>query len=260
MYSFDYAKPNSAADAAAIAKADEDAVFLAGGMTLIPTMKQRLRAPTQVLDLNGLTTLSGIAVGSGAVTVGALTRHAEVAKSTAIAALAKLAGGIGDPAVRNRGTLGGSIANNDPAADYPAAVLALNATVVTTAREIAADDFFTGMFSTALEPGELITTVRFPVPDKAGYAKFPHPASRYVMAGAFVAVTGGQVRLAINGAGPCVFRWAEAEARLAARLAPEALDGLALDASDLNSDMHGSADYRAHLALVMAKRAVASAA
>ena len=191
-----------------------------------------------------------------------MTRHAEVAESPevqkAIPALAKLAGGIGDPMVRNRGTIGGSIANNDPAADYPSAVLGLGATVHTSKRNIPGDEFFTGMFETALEPGEMVTAVTFPVPEKAAYMKFPNPASRYAIVGVFVSKTGGNVRVAVTGAGPCVFRAEEMEKALAKDFSPKAIEGIKLSAADLNADIHASADYRAHLIGVMARRAVAA--
>jgi aerobic carbon-monoxide dehydrogenase medium subunit len=263
MYDFNYNAPKSTGEAISIVSGDEDAMYLAGGMTLLPTMKQRLRQPSQLVDLNGVADLAGVSETASGLTIGAMTRHADVAASAVVAnvipALAKLAGGIGDPQVRNRGTIGGSISNNDPAADYPGAVVGLGATVVTDKREIAGDDFFTGMFSTALEPGELVTAVKFPKAERAAYAKFPNPASRYAMVGVFVAKTGGGVRVAVTGAGPCVFRWAEAEAALSANFSVDAVKALKLPADDLNSDMHGSADYRAHLVGVMLARAVASA-
>ena len=264
MYAFQYHRPTSLADAAAGLAANEEAKLVAGGMTLIPTMKQRLAAPSDLIDLGGIGELQGILVDRGSgVVVKAMTPHAAVAGSkevqAEIPALAHLAGHIGDPQVRNRGTIGGSIANNDPAADYPAAVLGLGATVKTNRREIAADDFFTGMFETALEPGEIVTAVRFPKPERAGYAKFPNPASRYPIVGVFVAKTAAGVRVAVTGAGPCVFRSKELEQALTASFTPEAVDGVSIPADDLNSDIHASADYRAHLVKVMAKRAVQAA-
>lgn len=263
MYDFSYKKAASADEAASLFSGSDDAVFMAGGMTLIPTLKQRLASPSDVIDLGGASSLAGISAGGGVVTIGAMTTHAAVAGSTevkgAIPALAALANGIGDPAVRHRGTIGGSVANNDPAADYPAAVLALGATIHTNKREIAADDFFTGMFETALEEGELITKFTFPVPEKAAYSKFPNPASRYAIVGVFVARTSGGVRVAVTGAGPGVFRAADMEKALSGNFSPDAISGVKVDASDLNSDIHASAEYRAHLVGVMAKRAVAAA-
>ncbi len=242
----------------------QDAKALAGGMTLLPTMKQRLAAPSALIELKDVPELSGLSREGDTLVVGAMTRHVEVARSpvvqAAIPALAKLAAGIGDPHVRNRGTLGGSLANNDPAADYPAAVLALGATVVTSKRRLAADDYFTGLFETALEPGELITSVIFPIPQKAAYMKFANPASRYALVGVFVAKTAGGVRVAVTGAGAHgVFRPQAFEAALNANFSASALDGVSVPASGLNSDLHADADYRAHLIGVMAKRAVAAA-
>jgi carbon-monoxide dehydrogenase medium subunit len=264
MYEFDYARPASVADAVALLKADGEAKPVSGGMTLLPTMKQRLAKPSKVVDLSGIAALKGIKVEGGKVTIGALTRHADVASSKdvakAIPALAKLAGGIGDPAVRNRGTIGGSVANNDPTADYPAAVLALGATIVTDKRRIEAEKFFQGMFTTALEPGELITAIEFPVPEKAAYMKFPNPASRYAMVGVFVAKGSAGVRVAVTGAGQGgVFRHAAMEAALGASWSPDAVAKITTPAADLNGDIHASPEYRAHLVGVMAKRAVAAA-
>ncbi len=263
MYDFEYHKPTSVADAVKILSADSDARPISGGQTLLPALKHRLNKPTSVVDLSGIAELKGIKRDGDKIVIGAMTRHADVANSAevkaAIPALAQLAGSIGDNQVRNRGTIGGSVSNNDPAADYPSAVLALNATIVTSKRRIAADDFFQGMFTTALDAGELLVAVEFPVPEKAGYAKMKNPASRYVMAGAFVAKTGGQVRVAINGAAACVFRQAEMEKALAASWSPAAVAGVVQPADDMNSDIHGSAEYRAHLVTVMAKRAVAAA-
>lgn len=260
MYNFEYLKPRSLPDAINALKAHDDGKLLAGGMTLIPTLKQRLAQPSHLIDLAGIPDLSGIAASAGEVVVGAMTTHATVARSAevgrAIPALMQLAGGIGDPHVRHRGTIGGSIANNDPSADYPAAVLALNATITTNARRIAADDFFTGMFETALEPGEIIVSVSFPVPEKAAYLKFRNPASRYAMAGVFVARTAGGVRVAVTGAGAGVFRQAEMEQALARNWVPDAIDGIAQSAAGLTEDIHGTAEYRAHLVGVLAKRAL----
>ena len=263
MDDFTFARPGSLEEAAAARDAAEDGLYLAGGQTIIPVMKQGLAMPTALVDLAGIAELRGIAVADGTVTVGAMTRHAEVAASAdvegAISALAHLAGGIGDAQVRNRGTIGGSLANNDPAADYPAAVLGLGATVHTDRRAIAADDFFHGLFETALDEGELITRVAFPVPERAAYAKFPNPASRYALAGVFVALTGDGVRVAVTGAAGGVFRVPDMEEALSGDFSPSALEGVAVSADDMNADMHGSAEYRAHLVSVMAKRAVAKA-
>ena len=263
MYDFGYSKPASLADAVKALSSDADAKALAGGQTFIPVLKQRLAKPSQVVDLSGLG-LSGITVSGNTVTIGAMTRHCDVAASAdvkaKIPALAALASHIGDEAVRHRGTIGGSLANNDPAADYPAAVLALGATIKTDRRSIKADDFFQGMFTTALDQGEIITAVEFPVPAKAAYEKFPNPASRYAMVGVFVAQTGGGVRVAVTGAGQGgVFRHAAMEAALAANFSAAALDGVSTPQDDMNNDIHASSEYRAHLVGVIAKRAVAKA-
>jgi carbon-monoxide dehydrogenase medium subunit len=262
-YPFEYHRAASLADAEMKLKASPDAKLLAGGQTLIAAMKMRLAQPSDLIDISALKDLSFIRVDRNTVVIGAGTRHFEVANSAditrAIPALGQLAESIGDPAVRHVGTLGGSLANNDPAADYPAAVLALDAVIKTRRRSIAAGEFFTGMFSTALEPDEIITEVSFPVPERAGYAKFPNPASRYAMAGVFVAKSSSGVRVAITGAGPCVFRSPEMEAALARRFTPEAIANIAIDPADLNSDIHGSAEYRASLVTAVAKQAVAAA-
>jgi carbon-monoxide dehydrogenase medium subunit len=264
MYSFNYQKTKSVADAAAALGKNADAKLLAGGQSLIAAMKLRLAQPAQLVDLGDVAELRGIKVDGTNVTIGAMTRHAEVASSAdvkkAIPALAALAGMIGDRMVRNMGTLGGSVAHNDPAADYPAAVLGLGATVITNKRKIAADDFFKGMFETALQAGEIITAVSFPAPKRAAYMKFKNPASRYAMVGVFVAETAGGPRVAVTGAGPGVFRVPEMEKALAGKFAPESVANIAVKASGLNSDIHASAEYRAHLITVMAKRAVAAAA
>ena len=262
MYDFQYHRPQSVADAAKAIGAASDGKLMAGGMTLIPTLKQRLARPSDVVDLGRIAELRGIKRDGNAIVIGAMTRHDEVATSdvvkSAIPGLARLAGMIGDPQVRNRGTLGGSIANNDPAADYPAAVLALGATVITNKRKIAADDFFKGMFETALGEDEIITAVSFPIPEKAGYAKFRNPASRYAIVGVFVAKTGGGVRVAVTGAGPVVFRQKEMEAALSKNFSADAIAGIKVKEDGLNADIHASAEYRAHLVGVMAKRAIAS--
>ncbi len=262
-YPFEYTRARSLEEAVALAAKEPDAKILAGGQTLIPTMKQRLAAPPRLIDISRLSELSFIRRDGDTLVIGATTRHAEVASSPevvrAIAALAVLAGEIGDPAVRHMGTIGGSLANNDPAADYPAAALGLGATLTTNKRSLAADEFFTGMFSTALEDGEILTEISFPLTEKAGYCKFPNPASRYAMVGVFVAKTKSGARVAVTGAGPCVFRVPQMEAALGARFAPEAVAGITVPADDLNSDLHASAEYRAHLVTVMAKRAVEAA-
>jgi len=262
MYDFTYQKPASLADAAKAIAAAEDGKLMAGGMTLIPTLKQRLARPSDVVDLGKIGELAGIKQEGNAIIIGAMTRHADVASSDlvkkVIPALAELAGMIGDPAVRNRGTIGGSIANNDPAADYPGAVVGLGATVTTNKRKIPGDDFFTGMFETALEPNEIITAVSFPAADKAAYTKFRNPASRYAIVGVFVAKTGSGVRVAVTGAGPCVFRVPEMEQALAKSFTADAIKDIKVPASNLNSDIHASSEYRAHLITVMAKRAVAA--
>jgi carbon-monoxide dehydrogenase medium subunit len=263
MYEFEYQKPASLDDVTRLL-GDEDAKLVAGGMTLIPTLKMRLAKPTQLVDLAAIPSLKGISEDGDAIVIGAMTRHADVNRSDvvkrAIPALAAMAGMIGDPAVRNRGTIGGSVANNDPAADYPAAVVALNATVRTNKREIAADQFFTGMFETALQPGEILTAVRFPKVAQANYQKFRNPASRYAIVGVFVAKTPAGVRVAVTGAGPSVFRQPEMEAALAKSFTPDAIKDIQIKADGLNSDIHASAEYRAHLVNVMARRAVAACA
>jgi carbon-monoxide dehydrogenase medium subunit len=263
MYEFDYHRATSLDDAAS-RLGDADAKLVAGGMTLIPTLKLRLAKPSQLIDLGALPALKGISEEGDAVVIGAMTRHAEVNRSAvvkrAIPALAALAGMIGDPAVRNRGTIGGSIANNDPAADYPAAIVALNATVRTNRREIAADNFFTGLFETALQSGEIVTAVRFPKVAQANYQKFKNPASRYAIVGVFVARTPAGVRLAVTGAGACVFRVPAMEAALARSFTANAIKDIAIPDDGLNADIHASAEYRAHLVNVMARRAVAGCA
>jgi len=264
MYDFAYVRPKSLAEAeAALKKAGEDGKLLAGGQTLLPTLKQRLARPETMIDLASIAELKGVKVDGKTVVVGAMTPHDDVARSAdvrkAIPALAHLAGHIGDPQVRNRGTIGGSIANSDPAADYPAAVLGLGATVVTNKRSIAADDFFKGIFTTALAADEIVKSVSFPVPEKAGYAKFDQPASRFALVGVFVAKTASGVRVAVTGAGPSVFRVKEMEDKLAASFTAQAIEGVKVSAKGLNSDIHGSAEYRAHLVNVMARRAIAAA-
>lgn len=263
MYDFSFRRPLSVDEAVSILKAHEDAKLLAGGQTLIPTLKQRLAMPTDLVDLRGLDDLKGIREEGGRLVIGAGETHADVAASPVVAraipALAYLAGQIGDPLVRHMGTLGGSIANNDPAADYPAAVLGLGATVHTNARAIPADEFFVGLFETALETDEVILRVEFPVPANAGYAKLPNPASRYATVGVFVSEAGGEVRVAVTGAGPGVFRVADMEAALGENFAADAIDGIAVSADEMSGDMHASAEYRAHMVGVMAKRAIDAA-
>jgi carbon-monoxide dehydrogenase medium subunit len=263
MYAFEYQKAKSVDDAAKIIAKDSDAKVLAGGQSLVATMKLRLSKPSTVVDLGSITGLSGIKVDGKNVTIGAMTRHAEVAASAevkkAIPALASLAGGIGDRMVRNMGTIGGSIAHNDPAADYPAGVLGLGATVVTNKRKIAADDFFKGLYETALGKGEIIEQVVFPIPKRAAYMKFKNPASRFAIVGVFIADFGGNVRVAVTGAGACAFRVAAMEKALASKFAPESVANIAVPEKGLNSDLHAKADYRAHLITVMARRAVEAA-
>ncbi|MFZ5781561.1 MAG: FAD binding domain-containing protein [Pseudomonadota bacterium] len=263
MYDFAYHRPKTLADAANLLKGKEEARPMSGGMTLIPTLKQRLAKPSDVVDLAGIKELAGIKVEGNNVVIGGMTRHADVATSkdvkAAIPALAHLAGHIGDPQVRNRGTIGGSVANADPAADYPAAVVALDATITTNKGTHKADGFFKGLFETALGDGELITAISFPKPEKAAYMKFPNPASRYAMVGVFVAKTAGGVRVAVTGAGPSVFRVKAMEEALAKNFSSEAIKDIKIPADDLNSDIHGSAEYRAHLVNVMARRAVDAA-
>jgi aerobic carbon-monoxide dehydrogenase medium subunit len=263
MRPFAYHQPDQMPDAANLLTAIADSKLLAGGMTLIPTLKQRLASPVALIDLSKLPNVKGIRDDSATVTIGAMTSHAEVAASklvqAKIPALAALASMIGDPAVRSRGTIGGSVANNDPAADYPAGVLGLGATIITSTRQIAADKFFVGLFETALQPDEIITAVRFPLPLKAGYAKFKAPASRYALVGVFVAKFADGVRVAVTGAGSGAFRVPPMEAALADHFDPSAIAAIKIDADGLTSDIHAEADYRAHLVTVMAKRAVDAA-
>jgi carbon-monoxide dehydrogenase medium subunit len=263
MHAFEYHRPASTKDALSLGK-KEEARYLAGGQSLVQAMKLRLSSPSDLVDLGAIKELAGIKASGSAVEIGAMTRHADVAGSPevkkAIPALAALAGIIGDRQVRHMGTLGGSIANNDPAADYPAAVLGLGATVITNKRKIEADNYFKGLYETALEPGELITSVSFPVPKRAAYMKFKNPASRFALVGVFVAdFGGGKVRVAVTGAGACAFRQAEMEKALAAKFAPEAVANIKVKQDGLNNDLHASPEYRAHLITVMAKRAVEAA-
>jgi aerobic carbon-monoxide dehydrogenase medium subunit len=265
MYQTNYHRASSVADAVKLLKKGEDAKVLSGGMTLIPTMKQRLASPSDLVDVTKIKELSGVKVSGKTVTIGAATTHYDVATNEKLAkvcpALCALASHIGDPHVRYRGTIGGSISNNDPAADYPSAMLALNATIHTDKRAIPADKFFKGLFETALKDGEIVTAVSFTAPAKASYAKFPNPASRYAMTGVFVAKDKDGVRVAVTGAGEGgVFRHKGLEAAFAKKFDASSVDGVKIDAKGLMSDMHGSAEYRAALIRAMAKRAVAAAA
>jgi aerobic carbon-monoxide dehydrogenase medium subunit len=263
MENFNYHRPAKVADAVKLMKKAKDGKFLGGGHTLVPTMKQGLASPTDIIDLSGIKS-TAIKVTAKSVVVPASATHAEVAADKAlkkaIPGLSALAGGIGDPHVRHKGTIGGSVANNDPAADYPSACMALGAIIHTDARKIPADKFFTGMFSTALKPAEVITAVEFPIPKKSGYAKFPNPASLYAMVGVYVSQDAkGAARVAITGAGPGVFRHPDMETALTKSFKEDAVSGIKTTAKGLNADMHGSAEYRAHLINVMARRAIAAA-
>jgi carbon-monoxide dehydrogenase medium subunit len=265
MYQTTYHRASSVDEAASLFGKGSEAKYLSGGQTLLPVMKQRLASPSDVIDLAKIKELIGVEAAGDTLTIKAATPHYDVATSDAakkaIPALAYLASLIGDPAVRYRGTIGGSLANNDPAADYPAATLALGATIKTNKRTIGADDYFKGLFTTALEDGEIITAVSFPVPAKAGYAKFPHPASRFALTGVFVAKTkAGDVRVAVTGASQSgVMRVAALENALKANWSASAVDSVSIPSSGLLSDLHGSSDYRANLIKVMAARAVSAA-
>ena len=260
MYAFDVTRPKTVAEAVA-ALAGDEAQALGGGQTLIPTLKQRLASPATLVSLTAIDEMKGVCADGGTLTIGGGTTHATVAaEASAYPALAALAANIGDPAVRSRGTIGGSLANNDPSACYPSAALASGATIVTNNREIAADDYFQGLFTTALSEGEIITAVKFPVPEKANYQKFVQPASRFSLVGVFVAKYADGVRVAVTGASENgVFRWTEAEAALSANFSADAVEGLTASADGLINDLHGDAAYRAHLIKVMTKRAVAAA-
>ncbi len=265
MHSFNFHRPANIKAAAALYSKQKDARLLAGGQTLIPSLKLRLASFENIIDLKAIKGLDKIELKGKTLLIGAMTIHKDVATSPvvkkAIPALAKLAGTIGDPAVRNRGTLGGSIASNDPAADYPAALVALDATVITNKRKIPVEKFFKGLFETALGKGEIIQQVSFPVPKKAGYEKFPHPASRFALVGVFIADTGKEVRVAVTGAAQDgVFRVKDMEAALKKNFTPGAIANLKINEKGLNSDIHAAADYRAHLVGVMAKRAITNAA
>ena len=263
MHAFEYHRPSSTKDAIALASKKTEGRYLAGGQSLVQAMKLRLSSPTDLIDLGTLKDLAGIKVSGSTVEIGAMTRHADVAESAAvrkaIPALAALAGMIGDRQVRHMGTIGGSLANGDQAADYPAAVLGLGATITTNKRKIEADKFFTGLYETALAAGELITSVSLPVPKRAAYMKFKNPASRFAIVGVFVADFGGKVRVGVTGAAASAFRQADMEKALAAKFAPESVAGIKVKPDGLNNDLHASPEYRAHLITVMAKRAVAAA-
>jgi carbon-monoxide dehydrogenase medium subunit len=264
MHTFDYHRPATLKEAATLLKKTENARALGGGQSLLPTFKMRLASAPALVDLAGIADLHGINLDGAVLTVGASMRHAEVAASKDVLigapVLARVAAGIGDRQVRNMGTLGGSIANNDPAADYPAALLGLGATVITNRREISADKFFTGLYETALKPGEIVTAVSFPLPKRAAYVKFKQPASRFALVGVFVSEGAGQVRVAVTGAGNAgVFRVKDMEKKLGEKFAPEAIVKSKVSADKLNSDIHASAEYRSHLITVLAQRAVAAA-
>lgn len=259
MYAFELERPTTLADALK-ALGGEEAQPLSGGQTLIPTLKQRLAMPGTLVSLTGIDELKGIKNEGGTLTIGGATCHADVAKDGSYPALSDLAGHIGDPHVRNRGTIGGSLANNDPSACYPAAALASGATIVSDKREIAADDYFTGLFETALDEGEIVTAVKFPIPEKAAYVKFEQPASRFALVGVFVTKGADGVRVAVTGASEGgVFRWTEAEEALSSNFAPSAIEGLSVPADGMIGDLHGTPEYRAHLVGVITKRAVMKA-
>lgn len=264
MYDFEFHRPTSLEEASQLLAKNEEAKLLAGGMTLLPTMKMRLASPSDLIDLSNIKTLYGLRDGGQFIEIGAMVTHGEIATNSLvrkeIPALAYLANRIGDAQVRNRGTIGGSLANSDPAADYPAAVLGLDAVIKTDRRQIAASDFFVGLFETALDPGEIIESVRFRKPERAAYSKFPNPASRYAIVGVMVSEVSGRIRVAVTGAGPCAFRSFMLETALSGNFSQAALDGLSIDTDDLNEDLFASAEYRAHLVIAMAKHAVAEIA
>jgi carbon-monoxide dehydrogenase medium subunit len=264
MYEFKYHRPTTVRQAANLLVKDDDAKILAGGHSLLPTMKLRLAKPSQIIDIGRIEGLNTIELKGRSIVIGAMARHIEVANSPvvkeALPALAELADLIGDPAVRHRGTIGGSLANNDPNADYPAAALGLGATIITNKRRIAADDYFKGMFDTALEPSEIIVKVQFPIAKKAAYEKFKHPASGFALVGVFVSKRGSDIRVAVTGAGSNgVFRVKSFEEALKKRFSPKSIEGMTIPADGMNTDIHGSAEYRAHLVAVLARRALAKA-
>jgi len=263
MHAFQYHKPSSTKDAISLATSKSEGRYLAGGQSLVQAMKLRLTSPSDLIDLGTIKDLSGIKASGSSVEIGAMTRHAEVAGSSdvkkAISSLAAMAALIGDRQVRHMGTIGGSLANSDPAADYPAAVLALNATIITNKRKIAADSYFKGLYETALEPGELITSVSFQVPKRGAYMKFRNPASRFALVGVYVADFGGNVRVGVTGAGASAFRQTEMEKALSSKFVPESVASIKVKPDGLNNDLHASPEYRAHLITVMAKRAVEAA-
>ena len=263
MHAFEYHRAASTKEALDLISKGDEARFLAGGQSLVQAMKLRLSSPSDLIDLGTIKDLAGIKATKDGVEIGAMTRHADVAASSSIQktipALASLAGIIGDRQVRHMGTIGGSLANNDPAADYPAAVLGLGATITTNKRKIEADKFFKGLYETALAPGELITSISFPAPKRAAYMKFKNPASRFAIVGVFVADFGGKARVGVTGAGPSAFRQAEMEKALSAKFAPDAVASIKVKPDGLNNDLHASPEYRAHLITVMAKRAVEAA-
>lgn len=264
MYNFQYHRPSTQQEAEELLSDRESTALLAGGQTLLPTLKHRLADPSDLIDLKRIDGLKAVREENGAILIGATTTHSEVSENALVAAripaLSHLAGGIGDQQVRHRGTIGGSVANNDPAADYPAGCLGLGATIHTNRRTIPADDFFVGLFETALEDGEIILSIRFPIPDKAAYVKFPNPASRYALVGVMISKTGPEVRVAVTGAGASgVFRDAHIETCLAGSFSPEAIDASGVDESEINSDLHASAEYRKHIIGEMARRAVTAA-
>lgn len=264
MYAFQYHRPETLSAAKELFKQKDDPFYLAGGHTLIPSMKQRLASPSDLIDISGIAELYGVKAADKNIVIGSMTRHGDVADSeeirNKIPGLAELAGSIGDAQVRSRGTIGGSIANNDPSADYPAAILGLGAVIYTDSRTIKGDEFITGMFETSLDEGELITKLEFPVPDQSVYVKFDNAASRYAVVGIFISVIRGQVRIGVTGAAPSAFRLTEYEKALTASFSVEAIRDLKVDSSNLNLDLHASAEYRAHLTHVMTRRAVESLA
>lgn len=260
MYEFHYHKALSLKDALSKLDSSEDGKIIAGGMTLLPTMKQRLAAPSDLIDLTGIDALKGIKHTENIITIGAMTTHYDVHSSETIRAhipaLSDLAGLIGDPMVRHRGTIGGSVANSDPSADYPAAILGIGATIITNQRKIDSSEYFKGLFETALEEKEIITSIEFPIPDRAAYTKFPQPASRYALVGVFISKKNQKIRVSVTGAGPCAFRVSEMEKSLEKNFSPDSISEILIESNNLNSDIHGGSEYRAHLVTVLAKRSV----